>query len=50
MIMSGTSEVARRSKILTCPACGKNFDGEEMLNAHRKMDHSGNDDRPAGLG
>jgi hypothetical protein len=32
--MSGAANAPRRNKIITCTDCGKNFEGEVMLNIH----------------
>jgi hypothetical protein len=29
----------RREQIMSCPYCKKNFDGKEMLDVHKKIDH-----------
>ena len=39
-----------RNKNLTCHICGKTFESEETLDAHKKMDHSLTPESPAGVG
>jgi hypothetical protein len=33
-----------------CSLCGRVFDSVETLNSHKKMDHSQESQRPAGVG
>ncbi len=37
----------RRS--FTCPACGKNFEDQLTLDAHKKIDHGSEAQPPAGV-
>ncbi|MGA8841993.1 MAG: C2H2-type zinc finger protein [Nitrososphaeraceae archaeon] len=32
--------LAPRNKAFICPVCGKTFEDEETLNAHKERDHS----------
>ena len=45
-----SENTSNRNKSLTCHICGKTFDSEETLDAHKKMEHSLTPDSPAGVG
>lgn len=33
-----------------CPVCGKNFEDQLTLDAHKRMEHGSEADSPAGVG
>jgi uncharacterized C2H2 Zn-finger protein len=37
--MSSIINSFRKEQVFTCPECDKNFEGREMLKAHRQVDH-----------
>jgi len=39
LLMSSIYDSFRREQILTCPFCKKSFEGKDMLDAHKKIDH-----------
>jgi transcription elongation factor Elf1 len=38
-----------RNKSFTCPICGKNFEDQLTLDAHKKMDHGPEGEEPDGV-
>jgi len=48
--MSRVSNVSRRTKAFTCSICGKTFDSNQTLEAHKDKDHSISPESPAGVG
>ncbi|HZD35383.1 MAG TPA: C2H2-type zinc finger protein [Nitrososphaeraceae archaeon] len=37
---AGTPESRRKPKTTVCNVCGKDFESEETLNTHKKIEHS----------
>jgi hypothetical protein len=46
----GTVWNPSRNKSLTCAICGKNFEDQLTLDAHKKLEHSMEGESPAGVG
>jgi hypothetical protein len=46
----GTVWNPSRNKSLTCTICGKNFEDQLTLDAHKKLEHSPDGESPAGVG
>lgn len=46
----GTVSNMSRDKSFICTICGKNFEDQVTLDAHKKMDHSPEAEAPAGVG
>lgn len=42
--------ISNRKKSLTCHICGKTFESEQTLGAHKKMEHSLIPEPPTGVG
>jgi hypothetical protein len=48
--MSGASNLAGRTKTFTCSICGKSYDSNQTLEAHKDKDNSIAPEPPAGVG
>lgn len=46
---AGTPESRHGQKKTVCSICGKDFESEETLNIHKKMEHSESSHAPAGV-
>ncbi|MFY9967303.1 MAG: hypothetical protein WBL44_03705 [Nitrososphaeraceae archaeon] len=46
---SGTPEARHGHKKTVCGICGKDFESDETLNTHKRMEHSESSHVPAGV-
>jgi hypothetical protein len=46
---AGTPESRHGHKKIVCSICGKDFESEETLNIHKKMEHNESSHAPAGV-
>lgn len=50
LLVASFSNSKRKIKSFTCPVCGKNFEDQLTLDAHKRMEHSSEAESPAGVG
>ncbi len=48
--MGTVSNTSGKIKSFKCPICGKNFEDQLMLDAHKKLEHNTEAETPVGVG